>query len=57
MSFITFIFISLITYNFSYDLDENKIKEIDKMINNQMKDAKLKTVGFGFRFYQSDKKF
>ena len=46
MSFITFIFISLITYNFSYDLDENKIKEIDKMINNQMKEAKLKTVWF-----------
>ena len=46
MSFITFIFISLITYNFSYDLDENKIKQIDEMINNQMKEAKLKTVGF-----------
>ena len=45
MLFVTFIFISLLIFSFSIDFDDDKLKEIDAMINAQMKDAKLDTVG------------
>lgn len=41
-----FILISLFVYNFNYELPENKIKILDEMIEDHMKKARLKTVGF-----------
>ena len=48
MDYFIFIILLISLFNnfLSYELSEERIKKLDKIINSQMKDAKLKTVGF-----------